>query len=556
MFIALSVAAFAQAGSPVDGVVVDRGGVGVSGATVTFFTRQSVRYQATSDSSGAFHIGEVESGAYEAMVEKTGFVVFSKDRVEVGEGGAPVRVHYEMPFGTTRPATLRGRVMNSQGQPAANAQVDLITSAELWHGTMTDADGRFSFDRLSPGVYKLRAAPANGSRSDVATYFPASMDEAGAERIVVRGNALVDGLWLQTAPVFHVRGVVRDNNGPAARVNVKLTPITQQAAHVISSFGPYFLTASEGRGPGPDVAYAVTAADGSFDFSPVPAGEWRVVAQTAEASGAQSVTVQERDVTSVQVNVAPPFELTGSAGWAVAQCHDPGPPDKGVTPGTQTTVIMCGVDGRRAPGGTAYPIWFDAMDGQSSILTAAVIQGDGTFSLQPVHAGLYAIKTLPALANPAVTNGHVLDYSLPAIRNREVAKGATAEVGRNFGALELSGGGVFNPDGTKPVQPALLTGPGEVRGTIEEGAGAAVVLVWAEHSEDALGQFVLCQTDGSFEAKRLAPGSYYAAAFRGLDIEGLRAPELLQHVIATGIKVEVKADSSTELRLQAEVWGR
>lgn len=74
---------FAQSAATVDGdriegIVVDRGGELVAGATITFFTHQAVRYQATSDSSGVFRVPKMEPGAYEAMIEKTGFVVFPK----------------------------------------------------------------------------------------------------------------------------------------------------------------------------------------------------------------------------------------------------------------------------------------------------------------------------------------------------------------------------------------------------------------------------------------------------------------------------------------------
>ena len=168
---------------PVEGVVVNRvTGAGIAGANVTFYTPQAVRYQATTDASGAFKIAKMDLGEYRAVVEKDGFAVFPADpfRVEAGASTSPVRVRYQMQFAAKQDSKLAGRVLDSQGKPLALAAVDLIRGPEYRFRTLTDADGRFTFDQLAPGAYKLRAAPANAG-AGVATYFPSSIDESGAE---------------------------------------------------------------------------------------------------------------------------------------------------------------------------------------------------------------------------------------------------------------------------------------------------------------------------------------------------------------------------------------
>jgi hypothetical protein len=48
-----------------------------------------------------------------------------------------------------------------------------------------------------------------------------------------------------------------------------------------------------------------------------------------------------------------------------------------------------------------------------------------------------------------------------------------------------------------------------------------------------------CAADGRFEIKGLAAGRYYVAAVKGLDLEGLRDPEVLRRILANGGKIDV-----------------
>src|SRR5579872_607242 len=62
---------------PVEGVVVNPvTKAAIAGANVTFYTPQAVRYQVTTDASGAFKIAQMDLGDYRALVEKDGFAVF------------------------------------------------------------------------------------------------------------------------------------------------------------------------------------------------------------------------------------------------------------------------------------------------------------------------------------------------------------------------------------------------------------------------------------------------------------------------------------------------
>src|SRR5215469_10168437 len=72
--LSMAAGALAQNGGSVEGVVVNPNtGSGVAGVSITVYTRQAVRYETTSDGSGAFHVTGMTPGAYEVRFEKDGY---------------------------------------------------------------------------------------------------------------------------------------------------------------------------------------------------------------------------------------------------------------------------------------------------------------------------------------------------------------------------------------------------------------------------------------------------------------------------------------------------
>jgi hypothetical protein len=558
--------ALAQTGPSVDGSVVNRAiGDGIPGATVTLFDRGTTQYQAVTDSSGAFRVASASPGQYQAMVEKDGFVVFQPGPIQISTGNQPVHLQYALQFGSTQQARLGGQVLDSKDRPLANAQVDLIVGPSLRHTTTANADGRFAFEKLAAGAYELRAAPpADHPGEDVATYFPSSIDQSGAQRIEVRGNASIDGFRLRTAPVFHVRGVVVDESGnPAAQVTVRLVPTATQPAHVFLSIDPVFFVTSKNPGAGPGSQHVATGADGHFEFPSVRSGAWNIVVEAAlridpksgfnlAPSKVTSAYVGDQDLQVPQILLDRQFALAGSAQWPVAQYFHVPPQGPLDAP-------------RQAPEGIAYPIWFGAVDGQTGFLSVAVTQADANFSVDHVRPGRYLIQPLAALANPAgAPAGHMGGSSWPGVRgNTRRNRGAadiedSVEIGSSSGPFGLLGGGWFDADEKHVPYPPLVLGPGSVRGTVENGAGAAVVLLdysfegpRSSRQLRSSGQLVFCKPDGSFEARGVFAGKYYIAAFRGLDFESLRDPEILQRLPSTGSTVEVQSGATTEIQLAA-----
>jgi hypothetical protein len=62
---------------------------------------------------------------------------------------------------------------------------------------------------------------------------------------------------------------------------------------------------------------------------------------------------------------------------------------------------------------------------------------------------------------------------------------------------------------------------------------------------------VYCKPDGTFEARGLTGGNYYVSAYRHLDFENLRHPEVIQQIVREGTKVSVSRERPiADLKLQ------
>jgi hypothetical protein len=89
---------------------------------------------------------------------------------------------------------------------------------------------------------------------------------------------------------------------------------------------------------------------------------------------------------------------------------------------------------------------------------------------------------------------------------------------------------------------------GSVRGTVEKGEGATVVLIPQSYDGIAVGQTVACGPDGSFEMNAVSPGDYYIAAFGRMD--GISpSAAMLSLMPSRGTNVKVEEGSATSVNL-------
>ena len=323
-------------------------------------------YQVATDLQGEFRIDDLKPGRYTASFSRRGFLAPSRTSeavrpFQVSAGGQPVSLRAEMiPL-----AKLSGRVLDAAGNAVKDANVQLSPVAGPTIDSLlpiggpasrTDNQGNFHIEEIRPATYTLVARPprntkpiesADGQRRVmIPTYFPASAERAGAERIQLAPGAEVWGqdIRLIAAPAHRIRGKVVDEKGdPADLVTVKLIDplrsLQQDAGQVVSVEG------------------------GAFEFPAVVDGEWSIFAQRQrgelQMKALQQAQMAGHDIERIELRLALPFAVSGSVGFEPAGATPPGRPVSvmfyPVGAGNSEHVTALIEDGGRFTGDGMYP---------------------------------------------------------------------------------------------------------------------------------------------------------------------------------------------------------
>lgn len=489
----------AQDGALVEGIAFNRAtGARVPGVTIKLSSvtaASNVLYASKSDGGGNFRIEDVKAGDYlPSFAVPDGFATPAfwespSKAFHIGENSR--RVKLEIPL---RPLmTLRVRVVDGEGRPVPNVRVECFV-ATGGGGTIgnTDSDGRSFLTGLLAGAYKLRARPVLpdtplSQRSKVLTvlptkppegehwawaptYFPNAAELAGAETVDVHEGADPPEyeIRLRSAPVYRLRGVVSDEaNKPVPGASVSLE--------------------SE-IGWGPAEASADSAADGSFEFPSIRAGDWQVVGRTKRGEtalrGFTQLVMPQRDLAGISVQVAPPF---------VVDVAFEGLPIGGRRP----SLSLIPTAGPYEQHATASP------------------RPDGTMRFEEVYAGRYRLAQWGALSG----------YYVKSII---------------LGLEDVTGKAVNLRPQSPLVKLIYASNAARAWGSVENGAGIKVVLVDASEEEYIPGQDVnvaVCDEQGRFAIEDLRPGTYHAFAFA---IAGVNSGAVKRAVFRLGLSRQAK----------------
>jgi protocatechuate 3,4-dioxygenase beta subunit len=255
--------------------------------------------QGTTDQDGRFVFNGVAPGEYRIDVQKTGFASSADPTARpatytVAAGQALDNISIVLLKG----AVITGKVLDQKGEPVTDAHVmalrrftppgamavppRLIPTA-MQGPQQTNDIGEYRVSGLAPGEYFLAASPrgmgfggpgmpsttgnGGGTPTTTTTYYPGTVDQAGAQPITVAAGTEVSNIVfvLQSVPAYRVSGVVVDENGaPIAHAMVMLMADPRS--------GMMFL------GPGGN---AQTGDDGRFSIGDITPGTYRLNASVA-----------------------------------------------------------------------------------------------------------------------------------------------------------------------------------------------------------------------------------------------------------------------------------
>ena len=516
----------AQDTATVEGVVINKvTGAGIGGVTLWFWSSGTNSYKAITDDAGTFHLSGLTEGDYSSSVQKTGYSDAAVNEIDpladppkrhISPGAEPARYRFEL----IPPAILRGRVIGTDGN-SARATVELSPQQRLNTGT----DGSFVFENLTPGQYTLLARPILTKRvaehvsakdeirtEVVPTYYPSALDRSQLESIAVHPGAELDGyeIRLQSAEVHRVRGIVLDPDGkPAAKAKVQLhAKVSIGTGMTIRGSAGKGLTYSFGNGPvggQADEQSVTTAADGVFQFPSVPMGEW-----TAQATSDWiRDEIQQRN-----------FLRFGSAAFRVEHQDPDDLTIQFVTPvdlSVPVTVILS--DGSLPAPGISVSVML--MSDTASAMIRTQIDPDGILRFGQMLPGTSRIQA------DVETGNYYVDSIL-------------------LGSTDITGQSVELTPASPPLKIVLKPG-GTVRGTIEEGDTATVVL----YPPNFTGTGYSIQNSGkTFELTGIPPGSYNAIALDRFDPPSMTDPARLRGLMPSAATVRVEPGSTSSVQLK------
>jgi hypothetical protein len=460
----------------------------------------------------------VKAGDYGVLVEKRGFFapplqLFSLP-VHVGVGQDVVSTRIEM----QPAASLSGIVFGLDGKPAPRIEVSLgIVS------TITQEDGNFNLSGLTPGTRTLVASPpasnptlmGDGIRTSILpTFYPSTTELNSAEPVTVTAGRSLTGydIHLQSAPVYRVRGVVLNPLGtPAARAIVRVLPVLgdpEPPAFVVVAGGTTIAILGSGRNDRRrlDAPQTVTNQSGRFEFSAVPEGDWTIAAESDPAApveglpknavlhGEAEATIARHDLDDLRIQFDAPFDLKAKVE----------PIDDKPTPDEMKIQVM--------------------LLGSRTTLGSRTQAGDLRFL--NVIPGRYRIVPMPPISG----NYYVASVLL--------------------GDIDVTNQLVYLSPGVGPLRIIVKPASGAVRGTVQKGEGAFVVILPRTLRSGDLVRSTASGPNGGFEFTGIPPGEYYAIAVARLDPQDLASPAYAREIAATATSVRVENNFTVSVDLK------
>jgi hypothetical protein len=286
-------------------------------------------FGAMSDDEGHFSIANLPPGSYTVIPEHAGFVATPAAKNPRAYPGVTLRAGENLSVfkvELTPAATIRGRVVDENGDPLPRARVQIEAPSPndasfnvQPGGAFTQTDDRGAFAATGfPGRYYVSANPFRGARPGakneirtdgtteavyLTTYFPNSMSKEGATLVEVKPGEESAPLEIRMSRQqnLSISGVVSGMPAGAHPVVVLVHTVSTDGASgssMVSSFG------------------SSVDEDGRFSFSRLVPGSYRLHATLANQqpplqSQIQSVAISNADVSAIVLLLKELGEIAG-----------------------------------------------------------------------------------------------------------------------------------------------------------------------------------------------------------------------------------------------------
>jgi hypothetical protein len=545
----------------ISGSVVDgESGEAIRTAIVTLTLQGTPRRWATArtDSSGRFQFDGLPEGKYDLRATKAseGSAIYGAnhvrelgDTIELAEG--EIRGGVTLRF--LRSASIAGHVYDSDGEPLADASVNLLRQGRNlgapiltnYRQASTDDRGEYRITNVDPGRYYLRVTPQSARRLGgmseshqsilVEQYYGGARDSKDTAPIHVGGGESLAGLdfHLTSEPAVRIRGQVL---GVPEQLEPPQAPA--EGGGVISN-GSFVNARRSNTGPPVEIRISPSEMTGSrgttstftqgpehlFELPDWPAGRYRIeaVLHTGNKTyGAMQVVDLKPGAGEIQLTLASAVDIQGTL-RVEGQASGAKEPASGER---EPSNLPVGPALAASPGGGGLRVQLERPGAAGGNIVAPV-GADGRFTLAQVPAGDWQLNVRP------VPPGFLKSAKFG---DKDV-RYSTFEVGSNS---------------ENPLNIVVSMRTATVKGEVDAGssdakrAGIMLAPLGAYHNLARYYYGGVANRGGKFHINGIAPGKYKIFALERMAASNFRNPEAADQLNELGEIIDLTEGATLE----------
>jgi len=424
-------------------------------------------------------------------------------------------------FRLTPHGVITGRVLDEDGDPAANIQVQIARTGysqgrkqlTYMNGASTNDLGEYRMFGVAPGKYFLsvtyrqmmmmpnaldRSPTAQQDEDYVPTFYPGTIDPSAAAQIEVAAGGTVSGinLKLSKARTARIKGRVTHGIAPGRpSISVMLMPRRSDPMAMI-------MMMNRNR---------IVDAKGNFELTGVTPGSYLVRANLnangKNYSGSAPVEVGGRNIENLNVVIGPGAVITGH-----------------LRVEGNSNESLSNVQIRLMPREQGVMMFSPGL---------GKLNEDGSFRIEDVTADVYNL-TLFGLPD---------GFYIKSIRS---------------GETDALANGVDVTGPVAPLHVVLSPNAGQLSGAVQNSAtrqpamGATVVMIPQEKDRRAVfSNYKMSTTDqsGNFSFKNLTPGEYKVFAWEDIEPGAYADPDFVKPVESKGEAVTIKEGAASPVQV-------